>query len=595
MKLDRATGIHRLGIYFIYDKDGVVDNYIPYLLEDLAQNLDELMVVSNGPLSPKGREKLERITSHILERENKGLDVWAYKAGLDSYGWKILSQYDEVILLNFTIMGPIYPFREMFEAMAERDLDFWGVTRHYGLDYDPFNKCKYGYIPMHIQSSFMVFRSSLIKSASFQKYWDNMPKITDYTESICFHEVIFTKDFERLGFKSGTYVDTDDLADYHPYPLMLYPRELVENRRCPIFKRKVFYNQYEEFLDVSCGQAANEFYTYLREHTSYDVNMIWDTLLRTANMADIKDRMQLNYVVPSKGLLTQPMKRLKVALFLHIYYMDEARKCLHYARSMPEDADIYLTTDSLEKLECLREIFAELKPRKLTYLIVKNRGREMSAHFIDLRQYAEEYDLICFAHDKKTNFLKPLMIGEAFAYHCFENVLGSPDLVENVITTFYNNPRLGLLVPPTPMHGPFYSVLGNEWQQNFDNVKSLAASLNISVEISNNKAPIAPLGGIYWYRPDALKRVFKAKISREDYPEEPIQQTDGTIMHALERVLPFAAQADGYYSAFVLSSNFTRYQITNFNKYLSDINKVLLWKYGNESRYYYLQQISTPV
>ena len=241
-------------------------------------------------------------------------------------GWSIMagrssSKYDEVVFLNFTIMGPLYPFKAMFEEMNTRDVDFWGITRNYGMAYDPYQKCKYGYIPMHIQTGFMVVRCSLVKSIEFQRYWGNMPMIKDYAEAICWHEAVFTKEFSEKGFSSDTYVDTEDLKEYSNYPLMLYPAELIANRKCPIFKRKTFYNYYEELLDVSCGQSGYELYRYLAEKTDYDLNYIWDTILRTANMADIKERMQLNYVLPTRVRLPNEKDSTEGgAIHAHLFY-----------------------------------------------------------------------------------------------------------------------------------------------------------------------------------------------------------------------------------------------------------------------------------
>ena len=66
-------------------------------------------------------------------RENKGLDVWAYKTALDSYGWAKLSEVDEIVMTNSTLMGPVRPLKEMFDAMWEnQDLDFWGLSIHHG-------------------------------------------------------------------------------------------------------------------------------------------------------------------------------------------------------------------------------------------------------------------------------------------------------------------------------------------------------------------------------------------------------------------------------------------------------------------------------
>ena len=44
----------RLGIFFFYEKNGDVDDFITYYLRDLARNLTELIVVCNGKLSKQG-------------------------------------------------------------------------------------------------------------------------------------------------------------------------------------------------------------------------------------------------------------------------------------------------------------------------------------------------------------------------------------------------------------------------------------------------------------------------------------------------------------------------------------------------------------
>ena len=43
-----SANAKRLGIYFFYDKNGIVDRYIPYFLEDFKKNLTDLLIVSNG-------------------------------------------------------------------------------------------------------------------------------------------------------------------------------------------------------------------------------------------------------------------------------------------------------------------------------------------------------------------------------------------------------------------------------------------------------------------------------------------------------------------------------------------------------------------
>ena len=40
----------RLGIFFFYEKNGYVDDFLTYYLADLCKNLSELVVVVNGKL-----------------------------------------------------------------------------------------------------------------------------------------------------------------------------------------------------------------------------------------------------------------------------------------------------------------------------------------------------------------------------------------------------------------------------------------------------------------------------------------------------------------------------------------------------------------
>ena len=68
MLLSNKQEIKRLVVYFFYDKDGIVDDYIPYMLNDLNKSISELLVVCNGKLTSESREKLEKYT-YLVEVE----------------------------------------------------------------------------------------------------------------------------------------------------------------------------------------------------------------------------------------------------------------------------------------------------------------------------------------------------------------------------------------------------------------------------------------------------------------------------------------------------------------------------------------------
>jgi len=54
-----------------------------------------------------------------------------------------------------------------------------------------------------------------------------------------------------------------------------------------------------------------------------------------------------------------------------------------------------------------------------------------------------------------------------------------------------------------------------------------------------------PTGTMFWPRSDALRPLVALGLDWHDYPDEPVPK-DGTILHAIERLLPFASRRAGY-------------------------------------------------
>ena len=512
-------------------------------------------------------------------RENRGMDVWAYKTEFETIGWTELERYDEVTIANYTSMGPVYPFIKMYEEMAVRDLDFWGINKHFYYNEDVFGKIPYGYIPEHIQSYYMVFRRSLDKSQTIQKFWDEMPMIQSYDDSIARFEAVFTKKFSDLGFRWDVYVDVEDLRALTLHPILTYPVELIKNRKCPIFKRRSFFQDYDVVLDSTLGQEARELYDFLRKSNLYDVNLIWDNLLRTCHQEDLVKNLHLNYIlscdkVNDEQKMKDHFSGTKAALLMHLYFTDLLEASYEYARSIPEFFDVYITTDSEEKRDAILEKFKDLSCGKLDVRVIPNRGRDVSSLLIGLKDVVPQYEIACFFHDKKAGQISPGSIGESFSYKCSKNVLYNKEYVYRILKTFEENPRLGLLSPPEPNHGEFFTTLGCEWSGNYEITKDLADRLGISVPMSEDKAPIAPLGSVFWFRVKAMEQLHKYAWKYEDFPEEPLA-VNGTISHGLERLRPFVVQQAGYYPAFVMAEPYAEIEFTNLRHYVQNYNKTM--------------------
>jgi len=563
---------NRVAIYVYYDKDGIVDSYIPYMLQALKEVCNKVVIVCNGNVNDDGKKQFEEITEDIIVRENEGFDAWAYKTGMEYIGWDNLKEYDEVVLLNDTVFGPIYPFVDMFDEMGKRNLDFWGITKH-GEIANHEGLTKGGVFPEHIQTFFLAISKNMLGSHEFINYWKNLRKFKSWNETVSFFESQFTKHFADSGFKWDVYVNTDkELPGFSDASLIqLMPYELIKDYRCPVVKRKNFSIEYLNFLAFNIGNNTKKAFDYIRYKTQYDINLIWDHILRTADLRHIKDNLHLNYVLPENRLVypetdvgAKADAVAKVAIFAHITYDDQIEFCLNYIRSASDIADIYITTLAEQTKENILDRFAKasLKVQDVVVLPKDSKGRDVGALWVALKPYMKDYDYICFIHNKKSPQDKPLTIGYGFAQRCMGNLLASSDYVKNVVSTFDENPRLGMLFPPPVVHGQYRFLISNYWGANYQNTLELAERLKINVPIEDGIDPIFPAGGMFWFRTKAMKKIIDYDLKYEDFPDEPLP-VDGSLGHAFERIYCFAAQSEGYYSGWVMTEDFSSMEITS--------------------------------
>lgn len=290
----------RLTIYFHYDPEGQVDPAVRLAVQAMAP-FGEILFVTNGRLQPDARLWVQQAGARCIERENVGFDVGAYREALLTTGRETLCQYDELVLMNYTLAGPVAPalLEAMFAAMeAKPQLDFWGLTRHYAMRSRRFG----GRVPEHLQSHFLAVRGWLLHSDAFWDYWQAMPLPQSYEQSIIRHETRFTAHFSALGYVWDSFVPTDDLRDVFVNPIMACPRFLIEARGCPFFKRRSFFTPYADELRRTDGTAARELYDYLKEKTEYPVDALIASLLRTQPLAALAQSLHWHAVLqPAAG------------------------------------------------------------------------------------------------------------------------------------------------------------------------------------------------------------------------------------------------------------------------------------------------------
>lgn len=549
----------RLGIFVFYDPEGVVADYVEYLLQEVKQNVSDLVIVCNGSLSIEGRHKFSCFTEKIIVRPNKGFEATAWKETLINYlGWENVKKFDEVLFLNDICYGPVFSLRQVFEKMDQRtDLDFWGITRHYKAP-DFTSKHADSIIPEHIQTYFFVVRKSVINSDNFKYFWENLPEIKSYIDDIGSFETQFTKYLQDCGFKWDTYVD---ISEYKGEGLSNFcanydlPYSLMHDKKMPFLRRKSLTQTLPNSVGGPEKEAARAL-EYIKDCTKYDQQMIWQDLLRKNNILDIYTRQHLNFILPKNSVIYPVKDKPKIALLMHIYYADQIDYCLNFASNMPEYSDLYLTTTKQNET-ILKKKVSNLMFSKVEVRIVENRGRDMSALFVCCSDILTKggYDYICCIHDKKSPQVGPLF-GRGFRDITFENMLASKQYITNVIGLFERSPFLGYLGFPKMIGGPYWPVFVNSWASpnNFEATKAILKKCNVKVNISETKPPIL-YANVFWCRPQSLKPLYKLNLKYEDFEPEPLP-IDGTFSHALERAVTYIAQDQGFYSGVLFTDEY---------------------------------------
>jgi rhamnosyltransferase len=174
----------RLAIYAHYGTSPQVAGHVLFHLQKLAELGCQIGFVSNSAISPASETAMKQFCERIIVRENTGLDFAMWQRGLAEYD---LSAFDELLLTNSSIIGPLQPLAPLWQNPAVADCDFWGLT-----DNDELGS--------HLQSYFLVFRQRVLHSSRFRDFWRTVLPYKNKQQVIYSYELGLSQWLEEGGF-----------------------------------------------------------------------------------------------------------------------------------------------------------------------------------------------------------------------------------------------------------------------------------------------------------------------------------------------------------------------------------------------------------
>lgn len=262
----------------------------------------------------------------------------------------------------------------------------------------------------------------------------------------------------------------------------------------------------------------NAFAHYLTNHTP---NGPWryDVIEATPNMPEYKST-------------------LRIGLHLHIYFTDIANEIFERLKKVQSKIDLLISVPNEEIADTVKKLLRDDNFHSVDIRIVPNRGRDIGPFLTEFgKEIVSNYDIIGHLHTKKSLHWPNQVEIKLWRRFILENLLGGQyPMADTILARLQSDKTIGIVFPDDP------NVLG--WDKNRETANDLAKKLNLQ-DLLPETAFNFPVGSMFWAKTDALKPLFDLNLGWSDYPEEPAG-IDSTILHALERLLPFVAQKAGY-------------------------------------------------
>jgi len=228
----------------------------------------------------------------------------------------------------------------------------------------------------------------------------------------------------------------------------------------------------------------------------------------------------------------------RVAMHLHVYYLDYCDRFFKMLLGFPFKFDLLISSPYSEAEINPCEFSRIANVENVVFKQCSNRGRNFGSCLVDFRQLILEYDLVCHLHSKKSLYSGQEQLG--WSFYNIHFLAG--DTVSSVrhFEIFENNPQVGLLGLVPYYNIPFW---GNHWLKNHDSGRSLVERLK--VDFPTEGLHCYPVGGMCWFRPQAIRQLLEYPWDYSDFNEEN-GQTDGELQHAIERSLSSICSGNGF-------------------------------------------------
>lgn len=220
---------------------------------------------------------------------------------------------------------------------------------------------------------------------------------------------------------------------------------------------------------------------------------------------------------------------IRIALHGHFCYPELATELRARLSCNSLTCDLFITTDSAANAAALTTIFGDY-PGSFQLMLTPGNARNLGAFVTGvLPQILKGYDVIGHVHGERSR-ASDNPSSEQLRLFLGETLIGGEfPMMDLAAAAFAGDPGLGLLMAEDP------HLAG--WRGNRAIAETLAARMGVALSDYFD----FPSGGMFWARAAALRPLLNCGLGWDDYPATSLPN-DSTVLHAIERLLPFIVQ-----------------------------------------------------
>ena len=318
-----------------------------------------------------------------------------------------------------------------------------------------------------------------------------------YYSTLLFHTKIQNKKFENYTLYRGNVIEWDNTHVMNTTIISdeFTPEKFYISNKILIDWTKKHFNESNRFFFINGWNNWLEG-SYLEPDENYGYASI-----------NALSKALFNLPYKYKNLsITGLQNGVNIVVQAHVFYEDLINEIINKTNNIPIKFDLYITTNSTEKKKFIEQyVKAHSKANKFEVEVYKNKGRDMLPLLFQLKNIIHHYKYLCHIHSKKSD---PSLYGEVWRQYLYDNLLGSSDLISEILHTFEENEKIGFMYPENFYKStrlPFFI------HRNFSNylnyfINKMFPGKKVGKELKY------PIGNMFWARVDAIRQMFSHKF-----------------------------------------------------------------------------------